>query len=152
MDMTIALIAAAAVVTAGLALLYIVMSQSPYCPPAPPKASPVAQPATVSCAPDGVAITSEDRLRTMVMMLDHTIATGRAPDGRKSSMLQTRTTADAFAQQQTSPDVTLAALAQCDQYLLHDYQYGYWMLSSALVREAARRRTVPQPILTPRAP
>lgn len=151
MDMTLALIAAAAVVTAGLSLLYIVLSQSPYCPPVPLKASSVA-PAQVSCAPDGVAITSEDRLRTMVMVLDHTIATGRAPDGRKSSMLQTRATADAFAQQQTSPDVTLAALAQCDQYLLHDYQHGYWMLASALVREAARRRAVPQPILTPRAP
>ena len=127
MDMFIALVGAAAVVVAGFTLLYVIMNDAHGMPLA-------------TCAPDGTAITSEDRLRVTVMMLDHTIATGRAPDGRKSDMLQTRAVADEFARQQVSPDVTLAMLEQCDQYLLHDYQHGFWLLSSALVREAARRR------------
>jgi hypothetical protein len=149
MDMTISLIAAAAVVTAGLSLLYIVLSQS--CFPTPvPKASPHL--ATVNCAPDGIAITSLDRLRAAVTSLDRMINTGRAPDGRRSTMIQTGATADAFAQQQISPDVTLAQLSRCDDSLIAVYPHGYWMLSSALVRESARRRTVQQPLVTPRAP
>jgi len=141
MDFIVALIGAAAVLTLGLMLLCAIATDVRAAPP------------FWSCSPDGVAITSDDKVRLVVMMLDHTIATGRGPDGRKMSMLDTRAAADEYAQAQVSPMVTLAMLEQCDQYLLHDYSHGYWMLSSALVRESARRRaTETGPLQAARAP
>lgn len=97
---------------------------------------------SVSCAPDGVAISTTDYLRTVVQMLDRTILTGRGPDGRPMSIAQTTQRADAFAAGRTSPDVTAAVLAQCGADLRQEHAHGYWMVSAALVREAARRRGV----------
>lgn len=151
MDFVVSLIAAVAVVVAGLALLCI-MNDAHSCAAidmSEPEPAPVA---LVSCARDGIAITSQDRLHIAVTMLDRMINTGRAPDGKPSTMNQTTAMADAFAQQQASPDVTLAQLAHCDGTLVSVYPHGYWMLSRALVRESARRRATAQPILTPRAP
>jgi hypothetical protein len=148
MDFVIALIGAAAVLVAGLMLLYIVASDAHRCyvptHPAAPQRVTYIDGAAGLCAPDGVAITSLDRLRASVTMLDRMINTGRSPDGKRSTMAQTTAVADAFASQQTSPDVTAAQLARCDEGLLTKHAHGYWLLSSALVREAAKRRgTVP---------
>lgn len=152
MDFVVSLIAAVAVVVAGLALLCIIMNDAHSCATVDMLEPEPVPAALVSCARDGVAITSQDRLHIAVTMLDRMINTGRAPDGKPSTMNQTTATADAFARQQASPDVTLAQLAHCDGTLVSVYPHGYWMLSSALVRESARRRAAAQPILTPRAP
>lgn len=145
LDFAIALIGATAVLVAGLALLCAILAILDTSYPGDLQfqaRKPAAPAAPVSCAPDGVAITSLDRLRASVTMLDRMVNTGRSPDGKCSSMAQTAAAADAFAAQQTSPDVTLGQLGRCDETLVSLYPHGYWMLSSALVRESARRRGV----------
>lgn len=147
MDIVVSLIAALAVVVAGLVLLYAILNDARSC-----AAIDVFEPepehvALASCARYGVAITSQDRLRTAVTVLDRMINTGRAPDGKLSTMDQTIAVADAFAQQQVAPAATLAQLARCAEALIGTQPHGYWMLSSALVRESARRRApTPNPM------
>lgn len=53
-------------------------------------------------------------------------------------MLAWREAADKFAAAQKSSDVVLVELGRTD--LLCQYAQGYWLVSSALVRESARRR------------
>lgn len=105
------------------------------------------------CERDGVLITAMDRLRAAVTLADAMILRGGL-NGHKVSMAQIRDDADRFAQLQTSPDVTLEMLGRCDETLLQKYPHGYWVISSALVRESARRRgMIAHPsILDPRAP
>ncbi|MDR3389091.1 MAG: hypothetical protein P4L92_18780 [Rudaea sp.] len=140
MDFAIALIGAAAALIAGLALLCLILEDAARVPSVAPATPP--EVVRVSCAPDGVAITSLDRLHFAVTMLDRMINTGLALDGKRIDMAQTIAEADAFAAQQASPDTTLAQLNRCDDALLSRYPHGYWMLSSALVRESASRHGV----------
>lgn len=126
--MTLAFTFAAAVLCIGLLFLYAIAAD--------------ARTAALraDCTPDGLLITSEDRLRMEVMSLDRTILAGRDASGRRMDVEQTTAAADVFARQQASPDVTLAMLEQCASYLSRDYAFGYWLVSAALVRESARRR------------
>lgn len=101
-----------------------------------------AQPVQVSCAPDGVAVTSLGTLRSIVLMVDRMIETGRAPGGRPMAPLDIRKFADGFAQWRAEPSVTLAQLEQCEDDLRRAHPHGYWMVSAALVRESARRHGV----------
>jgi len=126
--MTLAFTFAAAVLSIGLLFLYAVAADA--------RSAAL----RADCASDGVAITSEDRLRMEVISLDRTMLAGRDASGRRMDMEQTTAAADVFARQQVSPDVTLAMLEQCASYLSRDYAFGYWLVSAALVRESARRR------------
>jgi len=160
MDISLSFIAAAATVVALIALAWMIgetlrptdwRNIQPAGPqgvkPSPPTVAQFAAP----CQRDGVLITSMDRLRAAVTMSDVMILRGGL-DGRKISMMMIRDDADRFAQLQTSPDVTLEMLGRCDESLMHKHPQGYWLISSALVRESARRRGFVHPIDTPRAP
>ena len=159
MDISLSFIAATATVVALLALAWMIgetlrpadwrdiRPAGPVGRAAPPTVAQFAAP----CQRDGVLITSMDRLRAAVTMSDVMILRGGL-DGRKISMMMIRDDADRFAQLQTSPDVTLEMLGRCDESLMHKHPQGYWLISSALVRESARRRGFVQPIDTPKAP
>ena len=159
MDTSLSFIAAMATVVALLALAWMIGETlrpadwrdiQPAGPQGKPTPSTVAQLA-MPCQRDGVLITSMDRLRAAVTMSDMMILRGGL-DGRKIPMMTIRNDAERFAQLQTSPDVTLEMLSRCDESLLQKHPHGYWLISSALVRESARRRGFVQPIDTPRAP
>jgi hypothetical protein len=94
----------------------------------------------VSCAPDGVAITTETALRYAVTQLDVTLQRGRDVSGNKMTPQDVTHLADGIAREFPAPDVMLAMLDRCEARLVETHPHGYWLLSSALVREAARRR------------
>lgn len=89
------------------------------------------------CEPDGIAITTAGRLHMIVTTLDVMIAKGKYP------MSQVVAQAERFARNQTSPDVILAMAQRCEPGLAETHGYGYGVLTSALVREAAARRMNP---------
>lgn len=152
MNLAISIVAALAVACV-LAMLYLAVMDALYPPPRAPRAPSINQITGADCVPDGVAITSEDRLRVAVIYTDTVIWKRRGPDGRKATVLDIRAEADEFARRQASPDVTLAMLERCDSSLGGRYSQGYWMISSALTREAARRRGVEiAPLRAMRAP
>lgn len=160
MDISVSVIAAAALVVALLTLAYMIgdalrpMTWRDLQPAGPVGKKPVhlsvAQLAT-PCTRDGVLITSMDRLRAAVTLADTMIMRGSL-HGERISMATVREDADRFAQLQKSPDVTGEMLGRCDETLLQRYPHGYWLISAALVRESARRRGFIAPIDTPRAP
>lgn len=86
------------------------------------------------CEPDGVAITTLDRLRMLITSLDVMVVKG------KYSMLQITALADRFARNQPAPDVTLAKIQNCEPWLQETHGYGYGVVTAALVREAVARR------------
>ena len=138
MEYSLTFAAAVAVVVAICALAVmigeIVRPVMPLAAAPAPTIARLAEP----CRRDGVLITSMDRLRIAVTMADTMIARGGL-NGQRINMATIRDDADAFARAQPSPSVTLAMLERCDETLLQQYAHGYWLISSALVRESARR-------------
>ena len=160
MDISISVIAAAALVVALLTLAYMIgdamrpMNWRDIQPVGPAGKKPVRMSVAhlaTPCQRDGVLITSMDRLRAAVTLADTMIMRGGL-NGQRVSMATIRDDADRFAQMQTAPDVTVEMLGRCDETLMQRYPHGYWMISAALVRESARRRGFHAPIDTPRAP
>jgi hypothetical protein len=94
----------------------------------------------VSCAPDGVAVTTETALRYAVTQLDVTLQRGRDVFGNRVTAADITHVADGVAREFPVPDVALAMLERCEPALLETHAHGYWLLSSAFVREAARQR------------
>lgn len=78
-------------------------------------------------------------LRAAVTEADRAIVQMRDVKGRRVTMQDVRESADQFARAQALPGVALAALERCDETLLPQHPRGYWLISAALVREAARR-------------
>lgn len=139
MEYSLTFVAALAVVVAVCALAVMIGEVvRPVVPLASAYQAPTIARLAEPCRRDGVLITSMDRLRIAVTMADTMIARGGL-NGQRISMATIRNDADAFARAQPSPSVTLAMLERCDETLLHQYAHGYWLISSALVREAARR-------------
>lgn len=149
MDFTFALMCAIAIVTAVCAAVFVVhetfvlwhvtQAKQTLRAVAPTLIIPAdegnpARFAKGMCEPDGVAITTFDRLRMLITSLDVMVAKG------KYTMLQVSGLADQFARNQPAPDVTLAQIQRCEPWLQETHGYGYGVLTSALVREAAARR------------
>lgn len=131
-----------------LALVLIIYSIGGMCPqgeraPLRREAKARAMPVnvvTAACKPDGVAITSQTALRYAVTQLDVTLERGHDVLGNKVSPQGVRELADGVAREFAAPDVMLEMLDACAGDLIATHPHGYWMLSSALVREASRRR------------
>lgn len=93
--------------------------------------------ARAMCEPDGVAITTIDRLRMLITSLDVMVVKG------KYTVQQVTALADQFARNQPAPDVVLAKIQNCEPWLQETHGYGYGILTSALVRAAVARRNEP---------
>ena len=94
----------------------------------------------VSCAPDGVAITSEMALRYAVTQLDTMLHRGKDVLGNRVTPQDVTRYADGIAEEFPVPDVMLAKLDRCEAGLRESHSHGYWLLSAALVRAAAAKR------------
>jgi hypothetical protein len=141
MDYFLMLVMAIACVVALGGLVYMVGDYARCAPPAAPaKPQTVRVLPVVSCAPDGVAITTEVALRFAVTQLDVTLMRGRDVQGRRATPLDVSRMAEAIAAEFPAPDVALAMLDRCEPALRETHAHGYGYLTSALVRAAVAQR------------
>ena len=151
MDYFLMLVMAIACVVALGGLVYMVGDYARCAPPVTPaKPQTVRVLPVVSCAPDGVAITTETALRYAVTQLDVTLMRGRDVQGRRMTPLDVTHMAEAIAAEFPSPEVALGMLDRCEPALRETHPHGYGYLTSALVRAGAAQRR--EAILNMRAP
>ena len=144
MDYILLTIMAFACVVAICGIIYMLGDLAHCSPASAPKhdrvRAQVVNAPPVSCAPDGIAITSEMALRYAVTQLDTMLHRGKDVLGNRVSPQDVTRYADGIAHEFPVPDVMLAKLDRCEAGLRESHAHGYWLLSAALVRAAAAKR------------